>query len=330
MLTSVCAHADDAAITELKAGYALKQAGKCQEALPHFLASYKLSPSAKSLLNLADCESRTGDLVSAKLHAAQGRELARQGHDGFGATPEDAELVSVADELLASVEKRMPRLAIKLGPGAPPGTVLLRDGVRVDPAAVAAPVAVNPGEHTVTAGAAGRLDRSVTVTLAEGQHRDIDLDVGDPVPTAEIPPNPYIPPTQAARTNADTRSGLWATITATPRNEVSGALVAGGVVSLVVGGAFGIAAIGKNGDSNANGHCDSTGCDATGKLLRNTALNDATISTVLFGVGLVAIGGGVALYLTEPKPPTHAATAHVELAPLVGRSSGGIGVRVAW
>jgi hypothetical protein len=330
-LAAARAYADDAAdaVTELKAGYALKQAGNCRDALPHFLASMRLHATSKALLNAADCESRTGNLVAARLHAAQGRDLARQGQDGLGTTGDDVELLSVADDLLATIDKRMPRLTMKLGPNAPPDTVLLRDGVRVDAGAIGAPVAVNPGEHTATAKAAGHVDRTVTMTLAEGQHREIVLDVGDPVQATEVPPNPYAPPAPVAPTNDDRRSGLWATIVATPRNEVAAALVAGGVVSAVVGGGFGIAAIGKNSDSNANGHCDASGCDPTGVQLRDSALSDATVSTVLFGVGLAAIAGGAALYVTAPKPAVTAA-ARMELAPLMGRSAGGLAFRGAW
>ncbi len=72
------ARADDApaAIDELKQGYALKRAGHCPEAIPHFLASYRAEPKPKALLNLADCEQQTGDLLSARGYATQGRDLA--------------------------------------------------------------------------------------------------------------------------------------------------------------------------------------------------------------------------------------------------------------
>src|SRR6185312_323392 len=38
-------------------------------------------PSAKALLNLADCELRLGDVADARVHAVAGLDLARQRHD---------------------------------------------------------------------------------------------------------------------------------------------------------------------------------------------------------------------------------------------------------
>ena len=319
------ARADDAstAVSELKVGYALKQAGNCREARPHFLASVRLSATAKALLNAADCESRTGDFVSAKLHATQGRELARQGPDG-------AELVSVADDLLASIDKRLAHLTIKLGAGAPTDCTVLRDGVAIDAATIGTPSDENPGPHAVTVKAVGHDDRAYDVSLGEGQRSELVVDVGAAAPT--IAPNPYgqaaVTPDKPASSSTEAPS-LWATITATRRNEIAAALVVGGVLSAFVGSAFGIAAISNNNASNANGHCDSTGCDPTGVSLRNTALTDATLSTVLFVVGLASIGGGVALYLTAPRSEATAATG-IQLAPLVVRSSVGLGLRGVW
>jgi hypothetical protein len=101
-----------------------------------------------------------------------------------------------------------------------------------------------------------------------------------------------------------------------------------GVLAVTVGSIFGLRAISGNSDSNANGRCDASGCDASGKQLRNDALRDATVSTVLFGAGVAAIGGSVVLFITAR---TAAATAaRIELAPLVGRSAGGLGLRGKW
>jgi len=307
LVWTAAAQADDAttALSELKLGYGLKQNGDCRAALPHFISAYRLSPSAKALLNAADCESRTGDLVSAKLHATQGRELTRQGH-GPGTTQEDTELATVADALIASVDKRLARLTIKFAAGVPTDCKVVRDGVAVDAATIGTAVAANPGPHTITVKAPGRDDRTYDVSLADGQRSELLVDVGPP--TSTLPANPYgQAPTNDKSTSGEAPSSLWATITATPRNEASAALVVGGVLAAFVGGAFGIAAISNNNASNANGHCDSTGCDAAGVSLRNTALSDATVSTILFGAGLAAIGGGVALYLTAPKSTTNMA-----------------------
>ncbi len=118
-----CARGDDSAnaVDELKAGYALKQAGNCTEAIPHFLASYRADPKPKALLNLADCLAQTSDLLSARGYATQGRDLADQQHD--------AELTGVADDQLAAIDKRLPRLTIRIASAAPPDSKVSRDGV---------------------------------------------------------------------------------------------------------------------------------------------------------------------------------------------------------
>src|SRR5215472_9297460 len=72
--------ADDpaAAREQLKKGYELKQAGRCDLAIPLFQESQRLEPQPKALLNLADCEDRQGDLEHSQQHALEARDLARQ------------------------------------------------------------------------------------------------------------------------------------------------------------------------------------------------------------------------------------------------------------
>jgi hypothetical protein len=89
LLYAVDTGADDAH-EELKTGYALKQEGRCADAIPHFKRSVQLDRSPKALLNLADCEAQIADLVDAQSHATEGRELASQ--------LQDAKLQSVASD----------------------------------------------------------------------------------------------------------------------------------------------------------------------------------------------------------------------------------------
>lgn len=92
------ARADDAAsaLEELKVGYGLKKEGNCRDAVPHFVASQHLAPSAKALLNLADCELRLGDAAAARAHATEGLDLARQ--------RKDDELAAVAQTQIDAID----------------------------------------------------------------------------------------------------------------------------------------------------------------------------------------------------------------------------------
>src|ERR1019366_486119 len=174
-LTAFASQAADApsALDELTTGYGLKQAGKCPEAIPHFLASYRADPKPKSLLNLADCEAQVGELVSARGHATEGRDLARQEND--------TELAGVADQQLAAIDKRLPRLTVRLATGAPAGTVAVRDGSLLSGAQLGAPMPLNPGVHHVVATAPGHAQRELNVTLAEGADAEVEAQPGPPL-----------------------------------------------------------------------------------------------------------------------------------------------------
>jgi hypothetical protein len=106
-------------------------------------------------------------------------------------------------------------------------------------------------------------------------------------------------------------------------------LIAGGVglVGIGVGTVFALRASSKNDDSNANGHCDATGCDAQGKASRNDALDAATVSTITFIAGSALLAGGVALFLFAPTSGGSAARLR---ATQVAVGPGDIVVRGTW
>lgn len=274
-----------AALEQLKKGYELKTAGKCEEAIPHFVESHRLDPQAKTLLNLADCEERLGDLVSAQKHARDARQLAQDAGN--------TELLGIADERVSSIDKKMPRLTIRLAKDAPSDSVVSRDGTSLGAVSLGMALPINPGQHVVVVTAPGRSEKRFPVRLAEGAQTVIDVEPG-PRLSGSTSDRATSPP-GGADGRADT-SGLGT------RKLVALGLGGLGVVGVGVGSIFGLKAISGNSDSNANGHCDSTGCDTIGKQLRNDARSDATVSTVAFVVGLAALGGGAALWLTEPKP----------------------------
>jgi hypothetical protein len=126
-----------------------------------------------------------------------------------------------------------------------------------------------------------------------------------------------------------TIDGTPATSTWSTRKTLALGMGAVGVVSIGIGSALGLIAISNKNASNANGHCDAAGCDATGKSLRNAALGDATASSWLFGLSLAAIAAGVALFVTAPTVAARS-TARFEVFPLAGPSLGGLGVRGGW
>lgn len=302
------ARADDpaAALEQLKQGYALREAGKCSEAMPHFVESERLDPQPKTLLNLADCEDRLGDLVSSQKHAVEARDLARQRGN--------AELLAIAEKRIAEVDTRLPRLTIRIARGAPPNTTVSRDGTPLGSVSLGVALPLNPGKHLIVAGAPGHADNKLQLTLAERASQTIEVEPSVKLQEPSASPSPQ--PGAALRDKESTAAqSTWTT-----RKTIAATLAGVGVAGLAVGAVFGRTAISKNDDSYANGHCDQTGCDATGKALRNDGLSDATASTIAFGAGATMLAAGVVLWLTAP----------VEVSPSVGPGQAGLRLRTSW
>jgi hypothetical protein len=93
-----------------------------------------------------------------------------------------------------------------------------------------------------------------------------------------------------------------------------------GVVAVAIGAVFGLNAISTN--DSAKSHCrDGNLCDPTGLDDLDSARSQATLSTVFFVGGAAALGAGAYLFFTAP---------HVEVAPAVTASSGGLQMRGTW
>jgi hypothetical protein len=287
------AYAADAtdALGELKAGYALKQAGRCVEAIPHFLESARLEPKPKALLNLADCEGQTGDLLSARLHATRGRDLARQAND--------AELLGVADGQLATLEHRLPLLTIRLGPGAPRDAEVVLDGKAVS---MSTPIALNPGAHHVVAKAAGHSDGSFDVSLVEGARAELEVKPG---------PSTSLPAPLAGQLAPATEQSSRATSTPGRQVLTYGAFGLGGA-GIALGVIAGIVADNKHGALEKA--CTGNNCPSTAQGDLDSFHTMRTVSTVGYVIGLVGVAAGLVLWLTAPKGPRDA-TAHAWIGP---------------
>lgn len=311
------AGADDEAEArdQLKQGYTLKQAGNCQDAVPHLARSVELKPTAKALLNLSDCEQRTGDLVAAQAHASRGREMAHQ--------QQDAELVGIADGQLTAIDSRLPRLTIKLAPDAPPNSIVSRDGTPVEGASLGAALPVNPGRHTVSVTATGGRSRRFEVSVAEGERQEVTVDPGPSIREArrepEVEPGPKVRPASVAATEkpplaSEATYPREPEETSSPSRVPAYVVLGLGVASLAVGIATGVAADSKH-DALAS-ECNSQGiCPLSAQGDLDAFHSMRTVSTVAYVVGAVGLAAGGVLWITAPSPhPTHA-SAHVWLGP---------------
>ena len=154
-------------------------------ACPKFRESYDLDPAPGALLNLADCEEKRGRVATAW---SIFRQLARD-------LPANDDRRPIAQSRAAALEARVPRLTIRLAPGAPADTAVQRAGVPVGAGSLDSPLPVDPGEVQVTAAAPGRKQKIFTVQLAEGAQ--IELLVAPEEAAAAAGAGPALPPKAA-------------------------------------------------------------------------------------------------------------------------------------
>jgi hypothetical protein len=285
------ADAPAAALDELKQGYALKQANDCPRAIPHLQQSLRLSPTPKAMLNLADCELRTGDLTGAREHAAAGRTLA--------VLQNQPELVTVADAQVAAIEGRLGWLTIRLSPAAPAGTQVTRDRNILPSGAMGIPEAVNPGPHAIVVSAPAHAPRQVTVTLAEGERTEVTVEAGPALVTAE------------ATTRSSAGNG--------PSIPFYAALGVG-VVGLAVGIGTGVA--GQSKHAALEGECSGGGaCPASAGGDIDDFHTLKTVSTVAYAAGGAGLVAAAVLWFVLPHPGDGAA-ARLRIGPASAALSG--------
>ncbi|MGK3991974.1 tetratricopeptide repeat protein [Sorangium sp. So ce1024] len=259
------------------AGRAALQAKDYDAACPKFRESYELDPAPGALLNLADCEEKRGKVATAW---SIFRQLARD-------LPASDDRRPIAQARATALEGRVPRLTIRLAPGAPAGTAVQRGDIPVGAGSLGAPLPVDPGEIQVTASAPGRAQKTFTVQLAEGAQAE--LLVAPEAPAAVEDAGPALPPKhdEAATASSPRRTAGWISAGA-------------GVVGIGVGAVFGLRAIGKKGDATA--YCNEANvCSAEGIRLQKQGATAGTISTVAFLVGAAALGAGAVLVFTAPS-----------------------------
>ena len=279
---AVARAADPAAAREqLKMGYELAQDGKCDKAIPHFLESLRFDPRAITLINLASCEEKTGRWAAALGHWADARGRAQA---------ETATLIEEeATKRARDLEKKIPRLTIVLGAGAPPGTEVARDGVVLGAVSLGVALPVDPGPHTVVARAAGRADGSKTVVLAEGESARVDVTPGGAVP-AKPDAAPKPDDASAAKTGGGATSPLvWIGF---------GTAIAG----VTIGSISGLLALERG--SNAKEACPENRCLDPGDIDRvEGGRTLGWISTISFAVaGAGALVGIYGLVAVKPAP----------------------------
>jgi serine/threonine-protein kinase len=269
----------------------LMKADNCTEAVPEFLTSQSLDPSAATLVNLATCQARLGRSATAWKTYQQAATLA--------ATEKNEPLRERALQAMSILGPTLTKLQIVSNPATPP--LSIRVNGEVLSAYDGRPIPLDPGESVIEAAAPGREPWRKSVT-ADDLGATIVIEVPDlrPVPPASQQAKPvYL--AERPHDRVDGRTDLRL-----PAAVLGGA----GVASIVVGAIFGAGAQSNYDDSKL--YCRANHCTPQGIDLYDRASEKATVSTVTIGLGLVAVTAGVVLWLTSgpsrPAEPSHRAT----------------------
>jgi hypothetical protein len=243
------------------------------------------------------------------------------------ATPIFAKALASAQQEIGAVEARRGRLTITVtGADSPNVTV---DDVPVRAEALGIPRFIDPGAHVVKASAAGGKAASANVTIAEGGHQDLALDLNQgaalpaavplvapvpaapsPEPVAPAPPPPASEPAPATPAS----SGSWRKTAGYVGWGIGGAGIIEGIIT-------GVLAVSKHGDLATA--CKNGVCPGTEGSTVSSYETLGALSTVGFIVGGVFAAGGTVLVLTAPKSAASPSSTGLHVVPYLGPGSAG-------
>jgi hypothetical protein len=269
-------------------------------------------------LNLAQCEDQIGMFASAAQHYQETLDLLAPGDPR----------IAVAKAGLASAKKRAPKLTVRLPGDAPPGTVVLRDGVELGDVSIGTALPIDPGEHTLTVKAPGRKQSTQTVTMSEGDSKEVAVELGAVLP--EPKPETVLP---LAPSGSETDTGVM--------SESKLPYILGGIGVVVLGAGGYFVWQGEKLDDEArdpahfgdsdeqhpttanNDHwCDKVCYDKTQDSRKNTRIGYGFLAA-----GGLLVAGGAAMILLAPSGETSAAyqpSVNVAIGPdAVGAQFGG-------
>lgn len=304
LASSTLVHAQESGVSnEMRAEYLFRtgekkfDAGKYQEACNDFAESLRLGPKLGTLLNLALCHETTGRYATAwaefnhaSVWAAQNNQKDRR---------------EFAQQHVAALETKVPRVLLQLPPGQAIGSVEI-DGEPLPDSRWYLPIFLDAGEHSVSLTAPGKARSTVKFRVSNSPSEQL---VSIPSLADEKPPQPPPQPVLVDR-DATKRTIGWVTVV------TGGALV-------ITGGVFGISAMASR--STASENCIGNRCNAEGFDAYQSAQSKATVSTVTTLIGLGAVGIGTWLVLSSRRPELVMPPARVGVAP---RADGGLDLGV--
>lgn len=261
----------------------LMEAGRFPEACKKFDESYRLDPAAGTLLNLAVCYEKNGQIASA--WGAFKQAL----FDAKKAGRADRE--ELAKTHIEQLEPDLPYLTINVPPSVQvPGLEVVRNGSPLTSGAWNSELPVDPGTVEIVTRAPGYKPKTQKLKIDKKEHKSITVEKLEkaPVPVVVV------------------QDG-W-----TSRQFIGIGLIGAGVAGLAAGGYFGYRALDskKKSDDACPIQDDERRCSTVGAAHMDDARRNAWISNIGIGFGIASAAVGTYLFVTgarrtpEGKPPT--------------------------
>jgi hypothetical protein len=304
-------------------GVKLAESGDCKGAIPKLQAAEKLFHAPTTADRLGECQVNVGQLVAGTetLNRVVREVLPPTAPAAFKSAQQRAQAA------LTAAQPKIAQLKIHVD-GAPVDQVTVTvDDEKVPSVLFDANRPTDPGAHQVKATAPGFADAAQSVQLAEGGSGSVTLTLTPSPAAAPVPAPTPVPATTTPAPAADTSAPAQS---AGRSNTLPIVLFSVGGAGIVVGSVFGVLAL--NTKSSLDGACVNKVCPASSQSNINSLSTQATVSTIGFGVGVVAAALGVYFLVTsggsssgDAKPATASASPALSLQPWVGLGSAGLG-----
>jgi hypothetical protein len=317
-------------------GVQLADAGNCPAAIEKLERAEKLYHAPTILGRLGECQVSVGKIVAGTetLQRVVRESLPPRAPKAFVDAQARAQKV---------LDAALPKLAkLKINVEAPPGVnfSVTQDGEPISNATLDLDRPADPGVHRIEASAPGYLTARGETTLAEGASGSVHLRL-EPDPSAApaagalpgAPAAPAPPPGIGAppATGNAPDYGASAPVGAEPSsssNLPAYLLLGTGVVGVAVGSIFGATVLSKKSSLDEVCKPDKEHCPRSAQGDIDSMRTAATLSTVGFAVGGVALGAGVIMLIVSKSSSSSAdaktAPTHATLTPLVGPTSIGL------
>ncbi|MBS2016814.1 MAG: hypothetical protein JST00_28270 [Deltaproteobacteria bacterium] len=255
-------------------GRELLEKGRWAEACAKLKESEQLAPAVGTLLNLGYCWEQLGRMRSAMEAYAEAEVIAG------GAS--DQKRAATARERYAAAEKKASRLVVKLAPEAPSDVEISRNGTKMPKTDLDRPIPVDPEEVVLVASAAAHQSWRGIVTV-RGDGATITVVV------------PALQPASGGGAATTSSSGAF-----TPKRIL--ALGLAGLGLGAIGASIGAGLSAKSRFDDAAPYCSDGGCDPIGVGIQERAAAQGNIATLLFFLGVAAVGGGVYFWIAGAPP----------------------------